>query len=146
MQHIRSYEIVGTKGRLHVDPAYEYVGPLVHHLTLNGVTKSTRFPASDQFAAELIYFSDCILHNREPEPPGVEGLIDVQIVQALYRSSAQRKPIALRQESMADETASRYPTSGSQAPTRSREISLSIGNCFEMIIHLCADCPDFPVL
>jgi len=93
---VSSYEVVGTKGRLQVDPAFEYVGPLVQRLTLNGKTKVTRFPASDQFAAELVYFSDCIRRNREPEPSGVEGLIDVQIVQALYRSSVQRKPIALR--------------------------------------------------
>ena len=90
------YEVIGTKGRLQIDPAFEYVGPLVHRLTLNGETKITRFPASDQFAAELAYFSDCIRRNREPEPSGVEGLIDVQIVQALYRSSTQRKPIGLR--------------------------------------------------
>jgi predicted dehydrogenase len=93
---VSSYEIIGTKGRLQVDPAFEYVGPLVHRLTLNGKTKTTRFPASDQFAAELVYFSDCIRRNSEPEPSGVEGLIDVQIVQALYRSSAHRKPIGLR--------------------------------------------------
>jgi predicted dehydrogenase len=93
---VSSYEVVGTKGRLQIDPAFEYVGPLVHRLTVNGKTKTTRFPASDHFAAELIYFSDCIRRNKEPEPSGTEGLIDVQIVQALYRSSAQRTPIALR--------------------------------------------------
>jgi predicted dehydrogenase len=93
---VSSYEIVGTKGRLQVDPAYEYVGSLVHRLTLNGDTKTTSFSSSDQFAPELVYFSDCIRHNKEPEPSGVEGLIDVQIVQALYRSSAERKLIALR--------------------------------------------------
>jgi predicted dehydrogenase len=93
---VSSYEVVGTKGRLQIDPAFEYVGPLVHRLTVNGETKTTRFPARDQFAAELIYFSDCIRRNKEPEPSGTEGLIDVQIVQALYRSSAQRTPIALR--------------------------------------------------
>ena len=93
---VSSYEVVGTKGRLQIDPAFEYVGPLVHRLTVNGETKTTRFPASDQFAAELIYFSDCIRRNKEPEPSGTEGLIDVQIVQALYRSSAQRTPISLR--------------------------------------------------
>jgi len=93
---VSSYEVVGTKGRLQIDPAFEYVGPLIHRLTVNGETKTTRFPASDQFAAELIYFSDCIRRNKEPEPSGTEGLIDVQIVQALYRSSAQRTPIALR--------------------------------------------------
>ncbi len=93
---VSAYEIIGTKGRLQVDPAYEYVGPRSQRLTVNGETKTTRFPSSDQFAAELIYFSDCIQHNREPEPSGLEGLIDVQIVEALYRSSNRRKPITLR--------------------------------------------------
>jgi len=35
----------------------------------------------------LIYFSTCILDNREPEPAGEEGLIDVQIMRAAYRSA-----------------------------------------------------------
>src|SRR4030095_10847947 len=93
---VSSYELIGTKGHLELNPAYEYVGPLTHRLTLNGRTRTQRFPATDQFAGELIYFSDCIRGNRDPEPSGLEGLIDVQIVQALYRSSAERKPIALR--------------------------------------------------
>ena len=92
---VSSYELVGTKGRLQVDPAFDYVGPLMQRLTLDGKTQTRRFPASDQFAAELIYFSDCIRRNKEPEPSGLEGLIDVQIVQALYRSAAQRKPVKL---------------------------------------------------
>ncbi len=92
---VSSYEIIGTKGRLQVDPAFEYVGPLTQRLTLDGKIKTRQFPAGDQFAAELIYFSDCIRRNKEPEPSGLEGLIDVQIVQALYRSAAQRKPVKL---------------------------------------------------
>jgi glucose-fructose oxidoreductase len=67
----------------------------MQRLTLDGKTRTRRFPAGDQFAAELIYFSDCIRRNKEPEPSGLEGLIDVQIVQALYRSAAQRKPVKL---------------------------------------------------
>lgn len=92
---VSSYELIGTKGRLQVDPAFDYSGPLMQRLTLVGKTQTRRFPASDQFAAELIYFSDCIRRNKEPEPSGLEGLIDVQIVQALYRSAGQRKPVKL---------------------------------------------------
>lgn len=92
---VSSYELVGTKGRLQLDPAFEYVGPLTQHLTVNGHTRTKRFPAGDQFAAELIYFSNCIRRNRQPEPSGVEGLIDVHIIQALYRSSTQRKAVKL---------------------------------------------------
>jgi predicted dehydrogenase len=92
---VSSYELIGTKGRLQVDPAFEYAGSLMHRLTVHSKIKAKRFPRGDQFAAELIYFSDCILHNKEPEPSGLEGLIDVQIIQALYRSAAARRPIKL---------------------------------------------------
>jgi len=47
-------------------------------------------PKRDQFAPELIYFSTCILDNREPEPAGEEGLIDVQIIRAAYGLSFSR--------------------------------------------------------
>jgi predicted dehydrogenase len=94
-EDVSSYELIGTKGRLQVDPAFEYVGSLIHRLTCDGETKTRRFPAGDQFAGELIYFSDCVLHNKEPEPSGLEGMIDVQIIQALYRSAAMRKPMKL---------------------------------------------------
>ena len=93
---VSTYELIGTKGRLQLDPAFEYIGgPLTHRLTREGKTRIRRFPPGDQFAAELIYFSDCIRRNKQPEPSGLEGLIDVQIIQALYRSAAQRRPIKL---------------------------------------------------
>jgi len=41
----------------------------------------------DQFAPELIYFSDCIIHDRVPEPPGNEGLADVIVINAIYESA-----------------------------------------------------------
>jgi glucose-fructose oxidoreductase len=91
-----SYEIVGTKGKLRVDPAYEYAMALKHSLTIDGKTTSRTFPRRDQFAPELIYFSDCIRKNIEPEPSGEEGLADVRVVRALYRSSATAKPVKIR--------------------------------------------------
>jgi hypothetical protein len=53
------------------------------------------FPRRDQFAPELVYFSDCILNNRQPEPSGEEGLADVRIIQALRKSTDLNAPIKL---------------------------------------------------
>ena len=92
---VSAYDIVGTKGSIRVDPAYEYVGPLKQQITIDGKAKTHEVPWRDQFAPELVYFSDCILKGRDPEPSGVEGLIDVQIVQALYRSAETGKPVTL---------------------------------------------------
>jgi len=50
----------------------------------------------DQFAPELLYFSECILQNRDPEPTGLEGLIDVRVIEALHHSAKTSKPIKLR--------------------------------------------------
>lgn len=92
---VGSYRIVGTKGQLHVDPAYEYAEGLAYELTVNGKTTRKQIGKRDQFAPELLYFSDCILKNREPEPSGEEGLQDVRIVQALYKSAETGKAVAL---------------------------------------------------
>ncbi|MEP7151712.1 MAG: Gfo/Idh/MocA family oxidoreductase, partial [Nitrospira sp.] len=93
---VSAYDLVGTKGLVRLDPAYEYVGSLKQQISLNGKTKIREFPPRDQFAPELVYFSQCILNNTEPEPDGLEGLIDVQIVRALYRSVKSGKPVILR--------------------------------------------------
>jgi predicted dehydrogenase len=90
---VAAYRIVGTKGQLHVNPAYEYAGGLAYELTINGKTERRRIGKRDQFAAELLYFSDCIVKNREPEPSGEEGLQDVRIVQALYESAETGKVV-----------------------------------------------------
>ena len=45
---------------------------------------------------ELVYFSDCILNDTQPEPSGEEGLQDVRIVEALYRSARRQRPVSIR--------------------------------------------------
>ena len=92
---VSRYTLVGTKGLLTVEPAYEYAMEIKHQLTIGGKTKTREFPKRDQFAAELVYFSDCILNDREPEPSGLEGLADVRVVQALYESAQAGKVIQL---------------------------------------------------
>lgn len=83
---VLNYQVVGTKGDLRLDPAYAFQGELKHQLTINGQTQECTFPPRDQFAAELLYFSDCVLQGKEPEPNGIEGLNDVRIIRALYHS------------------------------------------------------------
>src|SRR5215210_582671 len=93
---VSEYRLVGTKGELAVDPAYEYAKPLEHRLALEGnVVSERRFAQRDQFAPELLYFSDCILQNRDPEPSAEEGLADVRIIRALYQSMESGQPVEL---------------------------------------------------
>jgi predicted dehydrogenase len=81
------YQVVGTEGDLQVDPAFTYDGALRHHLTIGEKTRTQRFAPRDQFAPQLLHFSRCILKNQDPEPSGEEGLADVRIIEALYKSA-----------------------------------------------------------
>jgi glucose-fructose oxidoreductase len=92
---VGSYRIVGAKGQLHVDPAYEYAEGLAYELTVNGKTTRKQIGKRDQFAPELLYFSDCILKNRAPEPSGEEGMQDVRIIEALYESAETGKAVPI---------------------------------------------------
>jgi glucose-fructose oxidoreductase len=92
---VSSLRVVGTRGDLRMQPAYEYAEPLVVELTVDGKTTKRRGRKTDQFAPELVYFSDCILRERAPEPSAEEGAQDVRIVEALYASAVTGEPIAL---------------------------------------------------
>jgi len=89
------YRIIGTEGSLRVEPAYELADGLEHHLTHGKKMRHVRFDKRDQFAPEILYFSDCILEDREPEPSGEEGLADVRVIKALYRSARLNRPVKL---------------------------------------------------
>jgi glucose-fructose oxidoreductase len=91
------FEVMGTKGRLRACQAYDYSMPVILELTVDGRTQRKLYPLRDQFAPELIYFSDCVLHDREPEPSGIEGLRDIHIIRSLYQSAASHSTVKLAQ-------------------------------------------------
>ena len=68
-----AYEVLSTKGLVKMDPAYEMVETLKGELTVGKKTVKQSFLKRDQFAPELVYFSDCILNDEQPEPSGYEG-------------------------------------------------------------------------
>ena len=108
---VSSYRIVGTTGDLRLEPAYDYANRLALHLTVDGRTRKHQLPKRDQFAPELLYFSQCVLDRHVPEPSGEEGLADVRILQALYQSAREHAPVAIE------------PLRKWQRPTREQEIT-----------------------
>jgi predicted dehydrogenase len=93
---VARYSVIGTKGMLAADSAYEYSKDIQLTVTIDGNTNERTFLKRDQFAAEMIYFSDCILQNKEPEPSGEEGLIDVQIIEAAYRAAETGQTVPIQ--------------------------------------------------
>jgi glucose-fructose oxidoreductase len=63
---------------------------------IGGRKHERRFTKRDQFGAELLYFSSCVLEGRDPEPSGLEWLIYVSIIRALYDSAETGKPVTYK--------------------------------------------------
>ena len=90
------FSLIGTKGWIRLSPAYDFKQPLRSEVAIgDGDPKSKRYRQTDQFGAELVYFSDCILKNQEPEPSGMEGLADVRIIRAILESVRTQTPAQL---------------------------------------------------
>jgi len=92
---ISRYSLIGTNGVLRSDPAYEYAMAIKQEVTIGKKATRITFPKRDQFAAELVYFSDCILKEKEPEPSGLEGMADVRVVEAIYESAQIKRAVRL---------------------------------------------------
>lgn len=91
-----TYTITGTRGALTMDPAYEYAVGLAYQLKVGERERKKKFGKSDQFAPELLYFSDCILNDRDPEPSGEEGLADVRVIEGMQRSISSGRWVSLK--------------------------------------------------
>jgi glucose-fructose oxidoreductase len=82
-----SLSVVGTKGRLWLEPAFDYATDLVLGAELEG-RKPTRkvFPKRDQIAAELVAFARAVRDGVDPEPSGTEAVADLRALDAIARS------------------------------------------------------------
>lgn len=89
------YDVVGTEGRLRVEPAYQHAAALELSVVAGEHRTRRRFKRRDQVAPEILYFSRCIREDRAPEASGVEGLADVRIIRALIASAASGHAIEI---------------------------------------------------
>jgi predicted dehydrogenase len=90
-----AYQVVGTKGELWLEPAFDYHADYKLRIKMDGKEKESSFDKVDQFGAEIEYFSECILNRVDPEPSGYEGLADIRVVEALLLSMRSGHPVKL---------------------------------------------------
>lgn len=91
------YDLIGTKGRIRLEKGYEYTTTMRLKTYEDGKINIKKFSKRDQFAPELLYFSDCIQKKKRPEPSGEEGLADIKIIEALFLSLDLGSPIRLEE-------------------------------------------------
>jgi len=92
---VSDFRVVGTEGNIHAEPAYEYAEALGYTLTVGENIRKKKGRRRDQFAAEISYFSDCVMQGRDPEPSAEEGCWDVRVVNALYEAANNGEPVKL---------------------------------------------------
>ena len=104
-----TFDIVGSTARLRLDNAYEYATSHTMQIFKNDKVTKREFAKKDQFAPELVYFSDCILNSKQIEPSGLEGLADVRVIEAIQKSMDTRQAVPLSKFSSPRKT--RWPGS-----------------------------------
>ena len=88
------YRIIGTKGWIDMEPATSYSGQTMR-INREGKTEDRRLAAAtkNQFAGQLDHLSECVMTGAEPIVPGEEGLRDVALIEAIYRSAREGRTI-----------------------------------------------------
>lgn len=89
--------LMGDQGRIELEPATRYDG---NHLWTGKDGREREVtpppgPAATQFAGQLDHLAQCIRTGREPIVSGEEGLRDMRIVEAIYRSAREGRTIRL---------------------------------------------------
>jgi glucose-fructose oxidoreductase len=91
-----NFQLHGTKGSICVDNAYDYATPRKLEFTKDDkVVKTKNYRKADQFAPEILYFSNCVLNGKDPEPSALEGLNDVKVILAIYESAESGQPVRI---------------------------------------------------
>ena len=82
------YRVHGTKGYLHVEPAFSYEG-LQLKAQIKGeppIDEPNQAKDPSQFVAEADHFARSVFDGEEPRSNGEEGLRDMQLISEIYKS------------------------------------------------------------
>ncbi|GAB3734651.1 Gfo/Idh/MocA family protein [Spirosoma lituiforme] len=94
----KSYKVMADTGWIKMDPAFPYTGLQLETSRAEGTENQIiqhKIADKDHFATEMDHFSDCLLENKVPFTPGEEGLQDQKIMEAIYQSAREGKPVKL---------------------------------------------------
>ena len=94
----RRYRVLCENGWLNIDKAYAYKGQKLTSAKAEGkqeLNVEIGLAENNQFAAEMDHFSDCVIKNTKPFTPGEEGLQDHILMEAIYMSAREGKPVQI---------------------------------------------------
>lgn len=85
----------GEKGWIELAPAFAFEEERRMSGKITGRWFSKKYNPLDEFAMELDYFAERISENGSLEPDGEQGLRDLIIVEAIYRSAREGSPATI---------------------------------------------------
>ena len=94
-EHISEFTVYGEEGWIRVAGAYDTAASARLTFVRRGERQELDFEPTDEVAVAINDFSGAIREDRAPEPSGVEGLEDVRIIEAIYRSARDGRPVTL---------------------------------------------------
>jgi predicted dehydrogenase len=89
------FHLVGEKGWATLAPAYQFSEERRLYGRIGGKWFEKEYQVRNEVALELDAFADCIRHNREPGPNGAQGLRDVAVMEAIYQSAREGRPVSI---------------------------------------------------
>ena len=84
---LNRFRVVGTNGWAELEPALSYDGLKMRAGTWTKIEERIQ-PVISHFAAEMDHLADCIRNDKQPLTPGEEGLKDMRLIEAVYKSAA----------------------------------------------------------
>jgi predicted dehydrogenase len=94
----KRYRVYGETGWVEMDPAFAYHGLKQERAHAPGgkeIKEQPTVPDKSQFALEMDHMAECVRENKRPYTPGEEGLQDQIIMEAIYKSARDNKPVKL---------------------------------------------------
>lgn len=91
-----AFRVVGPNGWIDMEPATPYDGHVMR-LRKDGAVnpRVPPVPRRNQFATQLDHLAESVAADTEPITAGEEGLADMRVMEAIYRSAAERRHVSL---------------------------------------------------
>ncbi|RYU80104.1 Gfo/Idh/MocA family protein [Hymenobacter persicinus] len=94
----KRYRVYAEAGWIDMDPGFAYHGlkmTRAHAPNGHEVKEQPTVPDKSQFALEMDHMAECVRENKTPYTPGEEGLQDQLIMEAIYKSARDNRPVKL---------------------------------------------------
>lgn len=86
------------KGWIEIENAFAYKGQRLRVARRKGSLESVeelRVGAGNQFSLEIDHFAQCLQTGKAPRTPGEEGLQDHRLMEAIYQSARENRPVRI---------------------------------------------------